>query len=78
MKWWSISLSLIHICKWRSDGVGSADQDEMNSFAQGIQRILDEDLNGATKKISAKSADFDKALTQMGYQIHSCLLYTST
>lgn len=62
--------------KWRSDGVGSADQDEMNSFAQGIQRILDEDLNGANKKISAKSADVDKALTQMGYQIHSIFIHT--
>ena len=62
--------------KWRSDGVGGADQDEMNSFAQGIQRILDEDLNGANEKISSKSADVDKALTQMAYQIHSIFIHT--
>lgn len=62
--------------KWRSNGVGSADQDEMNSFAQGIQRILDEDVDGANPKISAKSADIDKALTQMGYQIYSIFIHT--
>ena len=62
--------------KWRSNGVGSADQDEMNSFAQGIQRILDEDVDGANPKISAKSTDIDKALTQMGYQIYSIFIHT--
>lgn len=36
--------------KWRSEGTGSASQDELNSFAQGIQRVLDEDLSGANKK----------------------------
>ena len=62
--------------KWRSEGTGSASQDELNSFAQGIQRVLDEDLNGANKKISAKSSDIDKALTQMGYQIYSIFIHT--
>lgn len=56
--------------KWRSDGVGSADQDEMNSFAQGIQRILDEDLNGANKKISAKSADTDGVSDSFHFYSH--------
>lgn len=62
--------------KWRSTGVGSADQDEINSFVQGIQRILNDDLNGANKKITAKSSDVDKALTQMGYQIDAIFIHT--
>lgn len=62
--------------KWRSTGVGSADQDEINSFVQGIQRILNDDLNGANKKITAKSSDVDKALTQMGYQIYAIFIHT--
>lgn len=62
--------------KWKSNGVGSVSQDEMNNFAQSIYRILEEDLCGANEKINAKSADVDKALTQMGYQIHSVFIHT--
>lgn len=62
--------------KWRSDGSGAIDQDEMLEFAQGIQRILEEDLAGANAKIIAKSVDIDTALTQMGYQIHAIFIHT--
>lgn len=57
--------------KWRADGAGSIAQEEMTNFAQGVQRVLEEDLAGANAKIIAKSIDIDVALTQMGYQIHS-------
>ncbi len=33
--------------KWRTDGAGSITQDEMSNFAQGVQRVLVEDLAGA-------------------------------
>lgn len=53
--------------KWRADGAGSITQEEMTNFAQGVQRVLEEDLAGANAKIIAKSIDIDVALTQMGY-----------
>lgn len=62
--------------KWRADGVGSITQDEMSNFAQGVQRVLEEDLAGANDKILAKSIDIDVALTQMGYQIHAIFIHT--
>ena len=62
--------------KWRADGVGSITQDEMFNFAQGVQRVLEEDLTGANDKILAKSIDIDVALTQMGYQIHAIFIHT--
>lgn len=62
--------------KWRADGAGSITQDEMSDFAQGVQRVLEEDLAGANTKIIAKSIDIDVALTQMGYQIHAIFIHT--
>lgn len=62
--------------KWRADGCGSITQDEMSNFAQGVQRVLEEDLAGANTKIAAKSIDIDTALTQMGYQIHAIFIHT--
>lgn len=38
--------------KWRADGVGSITQDEMSNFAQGVQRVLEEDLAGTNDEIS--------------------------
>lgn len=62
--------------KWHSDGTGAITQEEMGSFAEGISRILNDDLNGANSKIMAKSMDIDKALTRMGYQIHAVYVHT--
>lgn len=62
--------------KWRENGAGSITQEEMTNFAQGVQRVLEEDLAGANDKIIAKSMDIDVALTQMGYQIHSIFIHT--
>ena len=62
--------------KWRENGAGSITQEEMSNFAQGVQRVLEEDLAGANDKIIAKSIDIDVALTQMGYQIHAIFIHT--
>lgn len=62
--------------KWRTSGIGSAEQEEMSNFEQGIQRIIEEDLNGANIKIQAKKVDIDKALITMGYQIHAVFIHT--
>lgn len=40
-----------------ADGAGSITQEEMTNFAQGVQRVLEEDLAGANAKIIAKSID---------------------
>lgn len=64
--------------KWRSDGAGAIDQAEMCSFVEGVKRILNEDLGGANSKIMAKSMDIDRALTQMGYQIHAIFIHTGS
>lgn len=62
--------------KWRATGIGPITQGEMSNFAQGVQRVLEEDLAGANTKIIAKSIDIDVALTQMEYQIHAIFIHT--
>lgn len=36
--------------KWREKGTGGISQEEISTFAQGIERILAEDLEGANAK----------------------------
>lgn len=62
--------------KWRSDGNGSITQEEMQTFVEGIKRILDFDLEGTNNRILAKSNDINYALTQIGYQIKIVYAHT--
>lgn len=62
--------------KWKKEGTGSITQEEMQTFVEGVKRILNIDLNGANQKILNKQNDIEFALTQMGYQIQ--LLYIHT
>lgn len=62
--------------KWREKGTGGISQEEISTFAQGIERILAEDLEGANAKIMAKQTDVDKVLTKMDYQIHAIFIHT--
>ena len=62
--------------KWKKEGTGSITQEEMQTFVEGVKRILNIDLNGANPKILNKQNDIEFALTQMGYQIQ--LLYIHT
>lgn len=62
--------------KWRSEGTGSISQEEMQSFVEGIKRIINFDLDGANKKILKKKGDIDFSLTTFGYQIHVLFAHT--
>lgn len=62
--------------KWREKGTGGISQEEISTFAQGIEHILAEDLEGANAKIMAKQTDVDKVLTKMDYQIHAIFIHT--
>lgn len=62
--------------KWKKEGTGGISQEEMQTFVEGIKRILNIDLDGANQKIMNKQNDIEFALTQMGYQIQ--LLYIHT
>lgn len=62
--------------KWRNEGTGSIKQEEMQSFVEGIKRIINFDLDGANRKILQKKSDIDFALTKIGYQIHVLFVHT--
>lgn len=62
--------------KWRNDGNGSITQKEMQTFIEGIKRLLNFDLDGANQKILAKKTDIDFGISQIGYQIN--LVFTHT
>lgn len=62
--------------KWRESGHGSISQEEMQSFVEGIKRIINFDTDGANPKIQAKKPDIELALTKIGYQIHALFIHT--
>lgn len=62
--------------KWRGEGTGSITQGEMQSFVEGIKRIINFDLDGANEKILKKKSDIDFSLTTIGYQIHVLFAHT--
>ena len=62
--------------KWRNDGVGGISQPEMQTFVEGIKRIIEFDIEGANAKILSKKEDIDFALTSMNYQIHMIFVHT--
>ena len=62
--------------KWRNDGTGSIDQEEMNTFVSGIKRILTFELDRANPKIIAKKLEIEKALDGIGYRIEAVFIHT--
>ena len=62
--------------KWRENGQGAVSQEEMQTFVEGIKRIINFDIEGANAKIQSKKADMELALTQIGYQIHAIFIHT--
>jgi hypothetical protein len=62
--------------KWRNDGNGSISQEEMQTFIEGIKRLLNFDLDGANQKILAKKTDIDFGISQIGYQINLVFSHT--
>lgn len=62
--------------KWRNDGYGSIDREEMDTFVGGIKRLIDFDTQGANKKIIAKKPEIEKALTGIEYKIEAVFIHT--
>ena len=62
--------------KWRNDGKGGVSQSEMHTFADGVSRIIDMDLDGANQKIIAERDNIEEALTSFGYQIQAVYIHT--
>lgn len=62
--------------KWKKEGTGGISQEEMQTFVEGIKRVLNIDLDGANPKIINKKNDIEFALTQMGYQIQLLFIHT--
>lgn len=62
--------------KWRNDGAGSIKQEEMNTFVEGIKRILNFELDGANEKIISKRTEIENALDNIGYKIEAIFVHT--
>lgn len=64
--------------KWRKDGTGSVSQEEAHAFAEGVDRIINLELQGCNKKIAAKQPEIDAAIHDMDYQIESIFCHTGS
>lgn len=64
--------------KWRRDGTGSVSQEEAHVFAEGVDRIINLELQGCNKKIAAKLPEIDAAIRDMDYQIESIFCHTGS
>lgn len=64
--------------KWRKDGTGSVSQEEAHVFAEGVDRIINLELQGCNKKIAAKQPEIDAAIHDMDYQIESIFCHTGS
>ena len=64
--------------KWRKDGAESVSQEEAHAFAEGVDRIINLELQGCNKKIAAKQPEIDAAIHDMDYQIESIFCHTGS
>lgn len=64
--------------KWRKDGAESVSQEEAHVFAEGVDRIINLELQGCNKKIEAKRSEIDAAIHDMDYQIESIFCHTGS
>lgn len=62
--------------KWRKDGEGSISSEEMNSFVEGLKRIINLDLKGANKKVLSKQQEVTAAIRDMDYQIEAIFCHS--
>ena len=62
--------------KWRKDGTGSVSQEEANTFAEGIRRLLNFDFDGCNAKLAAKQQEITAAIRDMDYQIEMVFCHT--
>lgn len=62
--------------KWREAGTGGISESEINSFINGINRILEFDINGANNKILLKRNEIDYAINDINYQIKAIFTHT--
>ena len=64
--------------KWRKDGTGSVSQEEAHTFAEGIDRIINLELQGCNRKIAAKQPEIEAVIHDMDYQIESIFCHTGS
>ena len=64
--------------KWRKDGTGSVSQEEIQTFVEGINRIITLDIDGCNRKISEKKQTIDAAIRDMDYQIETVFCHTGS
>lgn len=64
--------------KWRTDGTGSISQEEAHTFEEGINRIINLDLDGSNRKIRAKEPEISAAIRDMNYQIECVFCHTGS
>lgn len=62
--------------KWRNEGTGSISQDEMNTFVEGIKRVINFDFAGCNDRLNAKKTDIVEAMRDMNYQIEMIFCHT--
>ena len=48
--------------KWRKEGTGGISQDEMNTFVEGIKRVINCEFEGCNNKLYAKKIGILKML----------------
>lgn len=62
--------------KWRKEGTGGISQDEMNTFVEGIKRVINCEFEGCNNKLYAKKMDIEDAIRNMNYQIEMIFCHT--
>ena len=62
--------------KWRNDGNGGVTQEEINSFVEGVKRVINLDFAGVNSKLASAVSDMSLAVKSMEYQIHTIFCHT--
>ena len=62
--------------KWRKKGTGSISQSESHSFIDGINRIIELDLDGCNSKLKEKESEISDALQNTNYHIEIIFCHT--
>lgn len=69
--------------KWRNDGKGSINSDEISKFANSVDQILkvdsvhDSSFKNANNRVKNKLSDINSALNTFGYTIHAIVITTA-
>lgn len=62
--------------KWHKDGLGGVAQTEINTFLEGIKRLINLDFDGCNDKLMTKRQDIIATIRDTGYQIDTVFIHT--